>query len=179
MKRIILIFLVLLVALVSKGCITSANVVYTPLKGKYLEEPYVLVSDRSYTEVWDSVIDVLAEKGFPIKLLDKENGLVVCERSSLILNYTFEDKNGKVENMDAFVVLPNISNGTFSRILPTELSGVANIRIRKIGVSKTRINVNLNNFDILTDASFGESTKFWHAIRSTGLFEYRVAELIK
>ena len=150
---------------------------YIPLQGRYLEEPYVVYSEKSFDEVWDNVVDVVATMGFPIKLLDKQNGLLVCERMSLLSAYSQEDKAGRLKNPDAYVVVPNVENASFYNVEPYELSGVANVRIRAEG-KRTKINVNLNAFTISVGA--GNNTERYTAdLRSTGRFEQGVAQMVE
>ncbi|WP_247237761.1 hypothetical protein [Telluribacter sp. SYSU D00476] len=189
MRRTILALSVITIAFVLKSCAPASTLKHTALKGKHLEEPYVVITDKPFEEVWNNVVDVLAQSGFPIRFIDKENGLVVSERSSLINDFTFEDRLGKLENPNALVVLPTVSIWTFGdRIYPTSLTGVASIRVRKLGENKTKINVNLNalNVDVIEGVERNTTEDLRKAqlliaqqIRSTGLFEYKITELVK
>ena len=171
MKLIITLFAGLLLT----GCATVGPTKVIPLKGRYLEGPMIETTNKPFDEVWNNLIDVLATEGFPIKLLDKENGLVVSERTSLRSDYTFEDKEGKLENYNAYLVFPTISNGGFTRVYPSGITGVANIRIRDMGNGKTKINPNLTSIQTTETGVFkGEDEELLRGMRSTGVFELNI-----
>lgn len=187
MKRTLLSLSVIAIAFLLKSCAPTLS--HVPLKGKHLEDPYIVVTEKPFDEVWDNVIDILAQRGFPIRFLDKENGLVVSERSSLLDAYTYEDRAGKLENPDALLVLPTVSIwGIAERVHPLSLTGIASIRVRKLKDNTTKINVNLNalNVDVIGTWDKGTPEVFREAqfivsqeMRSTGLFEYKIAEMVK
>ena len=165
----------LLVAFVLNGCTYLA---FTPLKGRHQEQPYVTQSDKEFEAVWDNAIEVLATGGYPIKLLDKQSGLIVCERTTLIGSFTYEDKRGEVEDPEAFVVLPRLSGGGLKFVPPKQLTGVLNILVRPLE-SGTRINVNLNSFQIEVGLEDEHSRQSLIGMRSTGRLEDTIANLIK
>lgn len=165
----------LLATFLLSGCTYLA---FTPLKGRHQERPYVTQSNKEFEEVWDNAIEVLATGGYPIKLLDKQSGLIVCERTTLIGSFTYEDKKGEIEDPEAFIVLPRLSGGGMKYVPPKNLSGVLNILVRPLE-SGTRINVNLNSFQIEVGLVEEHSRESLIGMRSTGRLEDTIANLIK
>lgn len=121
------------------GC---APKVYT-LKGSYPAPPIIYHTDKSFEQVWSNVIDLFAQKGIPIQLVDKSSGLIISGPATL--TWSFEDKTGKLFKKDAWVVLPKvIDRGNNKIIKPYAVYGSWNIRI-KVDSGKTAINTNLYN----------------------------------
>lgn len=157
------------------------------LKGSYPQPPFTYHSDKSQEKVWDNLIDLFAQKGLSIKVIDRSSGLIVSEKSKL--TWTSEDKNGRVKNPNAFVVLPIIKAINDDRnIEPYGVTGEWNVRIKK-GESGTDINVNLLNFD----ADYGSrDSKYYLSYAAakrkyqgsvdgitTGIFEKMIFEAIR
>ena len=55
-------------------------------------------------EIWSNIIDFFSQRGFSIKTIDKSSGIIVTDDYSLLSSYTYE-KNGKIENANAYVIL--------------------------------------------------------------------------
>lgn len=162
------------------GC-AAGIVQLTPLRGRYVEEPPIAYSTKSFDQVWDNVVDVVAQMGFPIKLLDRANGLLVCEETSLNNTYTLEDKDGRLINPNAFVVIPRPGSRYQGSVFAMSLTGVANVRIRA-EEGRTKINVNLGNLQVKSSETWWskeDEYNFYHGIRSTGRFEDIIIELVK
>lgn len=150
-----------------------------PFKGDYVDRPVAEETSKPFDEVWNNLIDVLAAEGFPIKLLDKENGLVVSERTSLRTNYTFEGKDGKLERPDAFIVFPTISNSNENRLEPAGVTAIANIRVRDLGNGRTRINPNLTSIQSEYNLPQKDDNLLWGLVKSTGVFESFILDAVK
>ncbi len=117
-----------------------------PLKGKYQDAPFQATSTNNKEVVWGKVIDMFAQKGLSIKIIDKSSGLIVSERSKLL--WTYEDKNGQLENSDAHIVIEKPKKQGVGVINPQEplaVTGEWNIRVKDSDNGGTLINVNLVN----------------------------------
>jgi len=166
-----------LVALALSGC--SANVRPNALRGQYPDKPYVVSTPKGYDEVWDRLLDVMAVQRFPIKLIDRENGILVTERSPLTFEYTFEDKKGVLLDPYAYLVLPTASGSAFSQYFPGTVTGVVTVRIKAIG-NQTYINANLSSIQIYDTGLNNEQERLlWTNARSTGNFEKFIVDEIK
>lgn len=166
--------------------IASACTVKTiPLKGKYLSPPYVIESSNNFQNVWDKIIDLFAQKGIGIKLIDKSSGLIVAQNS--LVTVTKEDKNGKPIDPEAWLVSSQMYEpGSQKYYYPEKASAEWNIRIKDLGNGKTSINVNLVNIVALTTVTqvnpifmASTSTTYNTNVVSTGMFEKLLADLIK
>lgn len=154
--------------------------VYT-LKGNYEDKPFEIVSEKKVDVVWSNIIDLFATKGLSIKVIDKNSGLIVSEKTSLIYNYTFEDGNGKPKDKTAFVVLGKI-NYLGSNINPDKITGEWNIRIKEMPNGKTSINVNLTNIDATTyipASQYNPMQNLTFHAKSTGKFEEIISNAVK
>lgn len=167
--------LLVLIAFLFNSC---APKVYT-LKGSYPAPPIVYHSDQPFEKVWSNLIDLFAQNGIPIQLVDKSSGLIISGAASL--TWSFEDKTGVLVKKDAWVVLPKIiDRGNNKVIKPNNVYGSWNIRI-KDDSGKTSINTNLYNIS----ASYGSLAAYAkNSItiadgKSTGIFEKFIFEKIK
>ena len=71
------------------------------LQGQYPSTPMIFNSEKSFDKVWDNLVDVFAQKGLSIKIIDRSSGLIISGKA--ILSATMEDKNGKPKNPEAFI----------------------------------------------------------------------------
>ena len=158
--------------------LTSCAVKIYPLKGKYQDGPFMQVSNNPIDTVWDKLIDLFATKGLPIKIIDKSSGLIISDKAALLA--TNEDKNNKLENPGAGVVLEKVYNpGTRTFIKPGTVVGEWNVRIKANANGGTTINVNLVNLkDVYTDLKGFTNERVSKAI-STGVFEKVIFDYIK
>src|SRR4051794_29287137 len=83
------------------GCTYKA----VPTTGNHTPKTSQL-TDHSFDQVWDKLIDLFAEKGLPIKIIDRSSGLIISERS--ILSTTIERKDGTLKYANAFIVIPQV-----------------------------------------------------------------------
>jgi len=157
----------------------SCTLKFSNLKGTYLDKPYEIQTDKDYEATWSNIIDLFAQNGLSIKLLDKSSGLIISEKTSFIKHYTYENKKGQLIHADAWIVLakPKTSNP----MSPTDITGIWNIRIKKSGTG-TLININLTNIDAyakIRPTAYIASSEIKYPARSTGIFEQQIADLIK
>jgi len=91
---------VIIVILVN-GCTPDS----VPLKGKYIDNPIEFTSTKTSDSLWLTIRQIFSEKGLVIKKVDTEKGLVVTKKTPFISVYTHEDKDGKLIEPQAWVVL--------------------------------------------------------------------------
>jgi hypothetical protein len=151
------------------------------LKGHYLQGAYQVESDKTKDVVWDKVIDMFAQKGLPIKLIDRSSGLIISEKTGLLT--TTEDKTGKILDGKAWVVVPGHYNPNTRKFVPAingNALGEWNIRIKNDSTGKCLVNVNIVNLkQTAFDGRGGVYEKQLLSGRSTGVFEKMVADLIR
>jgi hypothetical protein len=90
-----------IIVTVVNGCTPDS----IPLKGKYLDNPIEFTSTKSSDSLWLNIRQIFSEKGLVIKEIDTEKGLIVTKKTPFISVYTQEDKDGKLVEPDAWVVL--------------------------------------------------------------------------
>ena len=152
----------------------------TPIQGNYGGNN-TFTTDKKVDEVWSSIIDLFSSKGVSIKVIDKQSGLIVSDNSSLLNNYTFEDKEGKLENPNAWVVLERRGNGLGGVFRPDKLTGDWNIRIKELN-NKTVISVNLVNLNAslyVPPTNYASGNILPFNSKSTGVFEKLIFDNIK
>jgi hypothetical protein len=142
-----------------------------PLKGNYVA-PQTFESVKSTDEIWSNIIDVFAENGYSIKILDRESGYISTEQYSFINNYTMENKDSSPKDPTAWVVVGEYYTG-MSQISPNWILGEWNIRIKE-AAGKTQIKINLVNIRAGYD-----NTSWVFQAKSTGQFEKMMFEKIK
>lgn len=161
-----------------------------PIKGTYQSTPFTATTTKSFDDVWDKLIDLFAQHGLPIKLVDRSSGLIISSESRMPA--TIELKNGALQNKDAFVVVPQrhdiganrdepVSGYTLGKkgtLLTSDVSGEWNVRIKKSGEGCI-INVNLVNlsYDVTID-KYPRKTSL-NDYKSTGVFENIIANYLK
>ena len=126
-------------------------------------------TDKKYDEVWDKVIDYFAVCGVPITTLEKASGLIVSKTISFKGFVTAEDEQGKLQNLDAFIVIPYAKD-----IVYMNAAFDFNVRIKK-QESKVVISVNLHNIqaEITTKPKGLKMISYPLPVegKSTGIFE--------
>lgn len=155
--------------------LTSCAVKIIPLQGTYQDKPFITTVDMPIEQVWDKVIDFFAQNGLPIKIIDRSSGLIISETTRM--TWTFETKDGKLEDPSAWVVLEkNIDPGNRKAIRPDVVTASWNIRLKEAGSGKTDINVNLVNID--GKATVFNTVKSIQGGVSTGNFEALLTSLL-
>lgn len=160
------------------GC----NVKTIPIKGSYLKPPYVLTTNSPFEQVWDKLIDLFAQKGLPIRIIDKSSGLITSDRA--ILTTTVETKDGKLKNPTAFIVIPQVYDPGTRKYSPiskySDVSGEWNVRVKQSD-GQTTINVNIVNVKYQTWDAYYKVNRdvILTEYQSTGVFEKLIAETIK
>jgi hypothetical protein len=153
------------------------------LQGNYSDKPYEVVSDKQFDQVWSNTIDLFATKGFSIKLIDKNSGLIISEKTSFISDYTFEDMNGALENANASIVIEKKLVSGFNQFFkPQKITGECNIRIKENGTGKIVVNVNLTNIEatsFILGSQYSPAQNLIFNGKSTGKFEELITGLIK
>jgi len=170
------------------GCVSTKVI---PIKGTYPETPIIISSTKSFDQAWDKLIDIFAQKGLSIRIIDRSSGLIISNRSELTT--TYEDENGIPLDKSAFIVVPSViqfgkkvpitgtSSGAYA-VAKTSYPafGDWNVRIKANGTGCT-INVNLTNITYnaydLTDKRYKETTLY--SYKTTGVFENLIADMIK
>jgi hypothetical protein len=162
-------------------------------KGSYPPTPMEFKSEKIFDEVWDNLVDVFAQQGLAIKIIDRSSGLIISEKSKLTA--TIEDKFGKPLDPTAYVVVPKFRNvnsnrdepisGTLSgvyakKMIPLPVFGEWNVRVKKSGNGST-INVNITNvsYDVYMNATKTYNSRGLQDYKSTGIFENALANHIK
>lgn len=162
------------------------------LKGTYAKRPIQITSDKDFSTVWDKLIDLFAQKGLPIKIIDRSSGLIVCDRT--LLKTTVENKNGELEDNEAWIVVPKVhdpgtnrdvaitgtTSGVYSKkMIPRDASGEWNVRVKSEN-GTTVINVNIVNVKVEDYTSNGYSKNIpVESYQSTGVFEKVIIDAIK
>ena len=62
------------------GCVSTKVI---PIKGTYPETPIVISSTKSFDQAWDRLVDIFAQKGLSIKIIDRSSGLIISTKSEL------------------------------------------------------------------------------------------------
>ena len=160
--------------------ISGCTVTKATLKGKYQDTPYQIETTKSFEETWSKLIDLFAQKGLSIKIIDKSSGLITSEKTSFQSSYTYEDAIGKPVNPNAFVVVAKTSY-MGAVYPPSSITGEWNVRIKQ-GEGKTLINVNLVNLNgqyVMAATRYGGQTTGEIDAKSTGVFEKLIADQIR
>ncbi|MEO6313565.1 MAG: hypothetical protein ABIX01_11920 [Chitinophagaceae bacterium] len=159
----------------------SCSMHIAPLKGTYPKTPIVYTSEKSLDKIWDNIIDMFAQKGLSIKIIDKSSGLIVSEKSRL--SWSLEKKDGSLFDSTNYVVLEKVSaKGSKYFYTPTRVTGEWNVRIKADG-KLTYININLTNIMATYGSAYYSNGRIVEPVeivgRTTGVFEKSIYEMIK
>jgi hypothetical protein len=136
-----------------------------PLKGKYPEQSTEYITNKSFDEVWDNVVDLFAKTGIPIKTIDKSSGIIVANKTNF--QATFENENGAlIDTNAAFVAVKLIVPANNRLIEPVYVSSDFNVRVKKLADNKVSIGINV----FINKAEY-----YWMAAPTPTIFNGRVA----
>ena len=128
-----------IIAIIINGCTPDS----VPLKGKYTDNPIEFSSTKTSDSLWLNIKQIFSENGLVVKKIDTEKGLIVTKKTPFISVYTHEDKDGKLVEPRAWVVLqkdftkrkvwnPKIIYGEWRIQINETESGVTKIKIDPI-----------------------------------------------
>jgi hypothetical protein len=162
--------------IVALSLLSACTPGFTALRGNYPQTPIINYTEKSKDQVWDNIIDFFAQKGIPIKIIDKSSGLIVSDKAKL--SWSYEDKKGKLFQPSAFAAIrkfmyPNVSKP----VNPEKVTGEWNIRIKEAG-GKTAINVNLYNIEGTYPLGNSNSVRDAGG-KTTGVFEQMIYDAVK
>ena len=158
------------------SCVSTKTIA---VKGSYLQRPFEVISENSKDAVWDKLIDLFAQKGLSIKIIDRSSGLIISEETALL--WSWEDAKGTAQKREAWVVIPKVIDIANKKpIKPYRVTGEWNVRIKQNSEGKTVINVNLVNFKAIENprTTLYPQTALTGA-QSTGIFEKIIADSIQ
>jgi len=171
----------------------SCSPKWLPLKGSYPATPIEISSDKGFDEVWDKLVDVFAQNGLSIKIIDRSSGLIISYSAQLLT--TIEKKDGSLADPNAWIAVPQIYSQSAQRYVPITkiaagpyvsksyldksdpVSGEWNVRIKKTATGTT-INVNLVNLTYsIIDQKIPRTTPLIE-YKSTGVFEKLITDIL-
>ena len=128
-----------IIVIIINGCTPES----VPLKGKYIDNPLDFTSTKTSDSLWLNIRQIFSENGLVVKKVDTEKGLIVTKKTPFISVYTHEDKDGKLIEPQAWVVLqkdftkkkvwkPKIFYGEWKIQINETQSGVTKIKIDPI-----------------------------------------------
>ncbi len=138
--------------------------------------------------MWDKLVDLFAQSGLSIKIIDKTSGLITSGEYEIPAGY--ENKSGEINDLNAYIVIPirkNIATGKFEPItgiatgpyavhtLANPVYGEWNVRIKKSDTGGTVVNINLVNLHYFA----GNAKLRLIGYKSTGVFEKKIFDIIK
>lgn len=170
-----------ILAFIGMSLISACTVESSALKGQYSETPYEIITEKPLDTVWSNIIDLFAQKGLAIKVIDKSSGLITSEKTSFLNSYTYENASGGLENPNASVVITRQTYGG-STIAPQSLTGEWNVRIKPKGENTTSININITNIQgsfYSAGGQYSPAMNLTYEGKSTGKFESVIAGSIK
>jgi hypothetical protein len=152
-----------------------------PIKGSYQNKPFEMVSNNSKDVVWDKIIDLFAQTGFSIKIIDRSSGLIISDKGSL--KYSRENKKGELRDKNAWVVLDAVYQSGSTYLVPiSSVTGEWNVRIKDADAGKTNININLVNiaaYYMQGTGPYAVPQVLRVNAKSTGNFEKLISDKIK
>jgi|GEM_PF-3074923 len=121
-----------------------------PLKGSYPTSAYKETINKPIDQVWDNLIDIIADYGYEPNLLDKNSGFMAI-RSVRIADedVTIEDKKGAPLKPNALVITEKLDfDDKRSVIAYNRIESGWNVRLRSLEENKTLVSVFLYNINV-------------------------------
>lgn len=168
MKHLIICF-ILVISI--QGLQSCGSYKYLPLKGSY-STGHTATTSKTKDEVWDKLIDIVAETGMKIKTIDKSSGLLISEDYSFKGSITREDLDGKVANPDAWVICSSHYYKGSGYTWPNQVVGNLNVRVKET-TGDTQISIHIVNLVGTLEGVPAPSVKY--EVASTGVFEKKLA----
>ena len=128
-----------------------------PVTGNYPAPPIEIKSSKTFDQVWDNLVDMFAQKGLSIRIIDRSSGLIISSKSRL--SVTIEDNKGALKDPKAYIVVPSYKDPNTNKMVPVtgqsynsitkkmeynEAEGDWNVRVKKTETG-CLINVNITN----------------------------------
>lgn len=142
MKKLILVLLLI------SATLQSCTVKTFPLKGKYQEGSVKSKINSPFEEAWESVIDLIAETGISVKLIDKSSGLIIADALSFRDMITTEDDRAKIVDPAAYIVRERTNNEFDPRLGPKDAIATWNLRVKKDSDATSIVSINLHSIRI-------------------------------
>src|SRR5690242_4909776 len=125
-----------IIMIIAYGC----NPVSVPLKGKYSNSAVEITTSQSSDSAWSKLTNIFTTHGLLIKSIEKQKGTILTRKAPINSVYTFENKDGQLEQSDAWVVLTKVYNKK-NEWKPKDIYGQWNIQITETekGITTIRI----------------------------------------
>ncbi|TLV00406.1 hypothetical protein [Dyadobacter luticola] len=152
-----------------QSCTTSV----VPLRGKYQEGSVKSKIEKPFESVWESVIDLIAETGVSVKMIDKASGLIIADIASFSGLLSFEESRGDLANPKAHIVIERLNSDFPNSANKYDATAIWNMRVKPLSGNVTVVSVNLHS--IRVDKALlplrGKSTGNFEKWLIDGIFE--------
>lgn len=137
-------FLLIFAFVFLQSCTTSV----VALRGKYQEGPVKSKIERPFESVWESVIDLIAETGVSVKMIDKASGLIIADVASFSGLLSFEEPKGDLANSKAHIVIERLNSDFPNSANKYDATAIWNMRVKPIADNTTVVSVNLHSIRV-------------------------------
>jgi hypothetical protein len=158
---------VIIVMLIINGC----NPKMIPLKGQYPTTALEITSTKSIDSIWGNIAGLFSANGLLVKKIDRKKGLITSAKSSFTPVYTLEDKDGQLQEPQAWVVLSRVINNS-KEWNPTTIYGQWSIQVTEAGKGIATIKI-----DPIVNCTYHPN--FFVTMEARGRSTGKLEELIK
>jgi hypothetical protein len=188
MKKTFIISLIFLILCLSTGH-AKKKFKKISFMGDYPKTPYIIKTDKSFNDVWENIIDLLAMTGMSVKMIDKENGIIISEITDMANVTSFENEDGSLMNPNAFVAaesyeypMNTFSIGSLLCSWNIRVKDKNDFRIIMVNLTFKSIVVNghtwADTYDVTKYPSYYKPEDYPPGIKSTGVFEQSIIDFI-
>jgi hypothetical protein len=151
----------------------SANI-YAIINSKPID-PVVISTNLSKEQVWQRLVGLFVGNSIPIKLTDKNSGLIQSESLGLGSHYALKHADDSL----AWALCETVKSpeGDSFYLFPQIINGELQVYIQETSDGKTLLSVNLTNLRAIQRDRYFGLDKNW-AIESTKRLENRVAQYL-
>lgn len=156
--------------------LTSCSFDYShaTLQGSYEDKAFIGYSKKPVPEVWDNLITFVTKEGLDVKVVDKNSGLLISERTSYLELSTAEWK-GKPSAPEKYIVTSHVG-GRPNKFIPSRLTAAWNARVKRLDNGETEITIRLGGIQAYYGVGQAERKLEAHSLRN---FEKSLFEIIR
>lgn len=156
--------------------LTSCSFDYShaSLKGSYEDKAFVGYSKKPVPEVWDNLITFVTKEGLDVKVVDKNSGLMISERTSYVESSCAERK-GKPFAPEKYIVTSHVGSRP-DKFTPSRLTAAWNARIRQSDNGETEVTIRLSGIQAYYGIGQAERKLEAHSLQN---FEKIIFESIR
>lgn len=147
---------------------------HAPLQGSYEDKAFVGYSKKPVPEVWDNLVTFVTKEGLDVKVVDKNSGLMISERTSYVES-TCAERKGKPYAPEKYIVTSHVGARP-DKFTPSRITAAWNAIIKPSDHGDTEVIIRLSGIQAYYGMGQAERKLEAHSLQN---FEKKIFESIK